>query len=93
MHLVVFDVDGTLVESEDFDGTLYARAIRNVLKIDVDTDWSGYRLLFLDIVDTSSSKDEVSTKPGQAQPSGRLRDGVTDCGLLVGRPARALPGA
>ncbi len=43
MHLVVFDVDGTLVESEDFDGTLYARAIRNVLKIDVDEDWSGYR--------------------------------------------------
>lgn len=43
MHLVVFDVDGTLVESEDFDGVLYARAIRNALKIDVDGDWSGYR--------------------------------------------------
>ena len=43
MHLVVFDVDGTLVESEDFDGVLYAQAIRNVLKIDVDQDWSGYR--------------------------------------------------
>ena len=43
MHLIVFDVDGTLVESEDFDGTLYARTIRNVLKIDVDDNWSGYR--------------------------------------------------
>ena len=43
MHLVLFDVDGTLVESEDFDGVLYAQAIRNVLKIDVDQDWSGYR--------------------------------------------------
>ncbi len=43
MHLVVFDVDGTLVESEDFDGVLYAQAIRNTLKIDVDEDWSGYR--------------------------------------------------
>lgn len=43
MHLVVFDVDGTLVESEDFDGVLYAQAIRNALKIDVDEDWSGYR--------------------------------------------------
>jgi len=43
MHLVVFDVDGTLVESEDFDGILYARAIRNALKIEVDEDWSGYR--------------------------------------------------
>ena len=26
--------------------------------------------LLLDIVDTSSSKNEVSTKPGQAQPAG-----------------------
>ena len=25
MHLVVFDVDGTLVESDEFDGILYAR--------------------------------------------------------------------
>ncbi len=43
MHLVVFDVDGTLVESEDFDGILYVQAIRNALKIDLDGDWSGYR--------------------------------------------------
>lgn len=43
MHLVVFDVDGTLVESEDFDGRLYARAIRSALKVDVEEDWSGYR--------------------------------------------------
>ncbi len=43
MHLVVFDIDGTLVESEDFDGILYAQAIRNTLEIDVDEDWSGYR--------------------------------------------------
>ncbi|MDE2822264.1 MAG: haloacid dehalogenase-like hydrolase [Chloroflexota bacterium] len=43
MHLVVFDVDGTLVDSEDFDGVLYVRAIRNALKIDVDDEWSGYR--------------------------------------------------
>lgn len=43
MHLVVFDVDGTLVESEDFEGVLYAGAVRNTLRIDVDEDWSGYR--------------------------------------------------
>lgn len=43
MHLVVFDVDGTLVESDEFDGILYARAVREALNIDVDEDWSGYR--------------------------------------------------
>ena len=43
MHLIVFDVDGTLVESDEFDGVLYAKAVRGVLDIDVDEDWSGYR--------------------------------------------------
>ena len=43
MHLVVFDVDGTLVESGEFDGILYARAVREALDIEVDDDWSGYR--------------------------------------------------
>ncbi len=43
MDLLVFDVDGTLVDSEDFDGILYAQAIRTVLEIDIDEDWSGYR--------------------------------------------------
>ena len=43
MHLVVFDVDGTLVESDEFDGVLYAKAVRDVLDIEVDDDWTGYR--------------------------------------------------
>ncbi len=43
MHLIVFDVDGTLVESDEFDGVLYAKAVRDVLDIDVDEDWSSYR--------------------------------------------------
>lgn len=41
--LVVFDLDGTLVESDEFDGALYAKAVRDVLNVDVDEDWSGYR--------------------------------------------------
>ena len=43
MHLIVFDVDGTLVESDEFDGVLYAQAVRDVLGIEVDENWSGYR--------------------------------------------------
>ncbi len=43
MHLIVFDVDGTLVESDEFDGVLYAKAVRDVLDIEVDDDWTGYR--------------------------------------------------
>ncbi len=43
MHLLVFDLDGTLVESDEFDGVLYCKAVRDVLDIEVDDDWSGYR--------------------------------------------------
>ncbi len=41
-HLVVFDIDGTLVDSYGFDAELYADAIRRILGIDIDTDWSRY---------------------------------------------------
>jgi len=43
MHLVVFDIDGTLVESSDFDGSLYVHALESVLGVRVDSDWSLYR--------------------------------------------------
>lgn len=43
MHLVMFDIDGTLVDSHGFEGELYARAIREVLGIDVDRTWRSYR--------------------------------------------------
>jgi phosphoglycolate phosphatase-like HAD superfamily hydrolase len=43
MHLVMFDVDGTLVDSAGFDGALYAQAVREVLQIPVDETWASYR--------------------------------------------------
>lgn len=42
MHVVSFDIDGTLVASADFDGELYAEAVRDVLDVGIDTDWSRY---------------------------------------------------
>ncbi len=42
MHLVVFDIDGTLVDSYGLDAGLYADAIHRVLGIDIDTDWARY---------------------------------------------------
>lgn len=43
MHVVCFDIDGTLVSSVGFDGDLYRETIREVLGVDLDTDWSRYR--------------------------------------------------
>lgn len=42
MHLVLFDIDGTLVESYDFDTTCFQAAIKDVLGVAVGPDWSRY---------------------------------------------------
>lgn len=42
VHLVVFDIDGTLVDSDEFDGQLYAQAIQDVVGVEIDCDWSHY---------------------------------------------------
>lgn len=43
MHLVLFDIDGTLVDSDEFDSELYVQAVREVLGIEINDDWSAYR--------------------------------------------------
>lgn len=43
MHLVMFDIDGTLVNSAGFDGDLFARAVREELGLQVDETWESYR--------------------------------------------------
>lgn len=42
MHLVVFDIDGTLIESYDFDGECFQKAVADVLGFAIDTDWGSY---------------------------------------------------
>lgn len=43
MQFVVFDIDGTLVDSAEFEADLYVRAVKTVLDIVIDDDWSQYR--------------------------------------------------
>jgi phosphoglycolate phosphatase-like HAD superfamily hydrolase len=42
MHLVMFDIDGTLVDSAGFDAELYVEAVRSVLDVEIGSDWSAY---------------------------------------------------
>ena len=42
MHLVMFDIDGTLVDSAGFDTELYVEAVRGVLNVEIDSDWNAY---------------------------------------------------
>ena len=43
MHVILFDIDGTLVDSHEFDAELYVRAVREVLGMEIGDDWSAYR--------------------------------------------------
>jgi len=43
MQLVMFDIDGTLVDSHEFDADLFANAVREVLGVEVDRTWKSYR--------------------------------------------------
>jgi phosphoglycolate phosphatase-like HAD superfamily hydrolase len=42
MHLVMFDIDGTLVESFGFDAVCFKDAILDVLNTKIDDDWDKY---------------------------------------------------
>lgn len=43
MHLVLFDIDGTLVESYDFDTECFQAAIQDVLGVTIRPDWGHYQ--------------------------------------------------
>ena len=43
MHVVCFDIDGTLVASAGFDGELYQQAVQDVLGVNLNPDWSQYK--------------------------------------------------
>lgn len=43
MHLILFDIDGTLIDSAEFDSKLYVRAVGQVLGLEIGDDWSAFR--------------------------------------------------
>jgi beta-phosphoglucomutase-like phosphatase (HAD superfamily) len=44
MHAVILDIDGTLLNSNEIDDTLYRAAVRRILgKVKVRKSWSLYR--------------------------------------------------
>jgi phosphoglycolate phosphatase-like HAD superfamily hydrolase len=73
MHLVMFDIDGTLVDSTGFDGDRYAEAVRSVLGVDVDTTWQSYRN-----VTDSGILEELLDADVSGRPRDALRAAVKD---------------
>lgn len=96
MHVVCFDIDGTLVASADFDGELYAEAIRDVLGVDIDTDWSRYENVTDGGILEEILKTHVSVD--QREPIGRaVQSAFFECtrGYVSENPnlIREVPGA
>jgi FMN phosphatase YigB (HAD superfamily) len=43
MHLVMFDIDGTLVNTSSFEDECYLKAIKEFIPRQINTDWSSYK--------------------------------------------------
>jgi len=71
VHLVMFDIDGTLVDSTEFDGRIYAEAIHEVLGIVVDRHWSTYPH-----VTDGGLLEELLRRHGIADPAGTRQTAV-----------------
>lgn len=42
MHLVMFDIDGTLVDTSTFEDLCFVQAVKSVVDVDIDQDWSSF---------------------------------------------------
>lgn len=73
MHLVLFDIDGTLVESYDFDTEYFQAAVKDVLGVTIGTDWSCYH----DVTD-SGILNEVIEELGLRNDSERITEEVKE---------------
>jgi phosphoglycolate phosphatase-like HAD superfamily hydrolase len=62
MHLVMFDIDGTLTESKAIDADCFVQAISEVLQLPaIDRDWSRYR----HVTDSGIATEIIETNFGR----------------------------
>jgi phosphoglycolate phosphatase-like HAD superfamily hydrolase len=66
VHLVMFDIDGTLVESYDFDSECYKLAVFDVLGVKVNSDWGQYQHvtdagILSEIIESQSLQNEYES--------------------------------
>lgn len=94
MHLVMFDVDGTLLESSDFDADCYVAAVKEVLGLTVSGNWSNYQH-----VSDTGVLEEIVSQHGLSEQLDTILQQVRASFFskidahLKAHPARPLPGA
>ena len=78
MIATIFDIDGTLVESFDFDHACYISAIREVLgEVHIHDDWSKYK----NVTDTGSLRQIM--EENKIQQEGQIEEVRTKFGELI----------
>jgi phosphoglycolate phosphatase-like HAD superfamily hydrolase len=87
MHLVMFDIDGTLVDSTGFDSALYVEAVQHVLKVEIDSDWNNY-----EHVSDSGILEEVARRSGLGEIEALTARVQQHFVGLVSNHLRRLPG-
>lgn len=70
-QLIMFDIDGTLIDSVEYDALLFKQAIREVLDIEIGDNWSSYRN-----VTDGGILDEIMETCGIVYDRGLIHDRV-----------------
>ncbi len=96
MTILIFDIDGTLIDSTGLDSKLYRQAVQEVLgSVQFRSDWSEYT----DVTDPGILRQILREKgvehPSVAEPiaAARARFGELVADRLAEEPCRPLPGA
>lgn len=93
--LVMFDIDGTLVESYEFDSECFQAAVKDVLNITISDDWGRYR----HVTDSGILKEVFDTEEVASSRRPQLVTAIKSRFItriarhLEGHSCRALPGA
>lgn len=75
MNLIIFDIDGTLTQTNEMDSRCFAQAIKDVLRINsLNTDWSSYRYS----TDSGLMK-EIYENLFQREPQNHEIDEIRNC--------------
>ena len=80
MIATIFDIDGTLLESSDFDGTCYVSAVRDVLgEVYIHDNWGIYK----NVTDTGILRQIMGEN--KIQEEGQIEKVRTEFGKLIGQ--------
>lgn len=89
----MFDIDGTLTESNDVDSTCFASAVRDVTGISINTNWSMYRHV------TDSGILNEFIEANGLENKEKIKNDIKSCFLkyletaIAVQPIREIPGA